>query len=84
MGCALGMYSGTFASGTDPLAAYGEVHFEAFGFICQASAVVVSCSLVELISSGLIAQFESSRLVMIQILLQGLKVRCFGDCDRVN
>lgn len=41
------------------LAAYGEVHFELFGFLCQCAAIV----------------FESSRLVMIQILLQGLKVR---------
>ncbi|KAK1924724.1 triose-phosphate transporter family-domain-containing protein [Papiliotrema laurentii] len=40
------------------LAAYGEVHFELYGFVCQASAVI----------------FESSRLVMIQILLQGLKM----------
>lgn len=40
------------------LAAYGELHFEMFGFICQTSAVL----------------FESSRLVMIQILLQGLKM----------
>ncbi|ODO03457.1 hypothetical protein L198_02304 [Cryptococcus wingfieldii CBS 7118] len=40
------------------LAAYGELHFEMFGFLCQASAVA----------------FESSRLVMIQILLQGLKM----------
>ncbi|EIW69573.1 hypothetical protein TREMEDRAFT_30762, partial [Tremella mesenterica DSM 1558] len=40
------------------LAAYGEVHFELFGFLCQASAVL----------------FESSRLVMIQILLQGFKM----------
>ncbi|WVQ78000.1 hypothetical protein IAT38_000081 [Cryptococcus sp. DSM 104549] len=40
------------------LAAYGELHFEMFGFVCQVSAVA----------------FESSRLVMIQILLQGLKM----------
>jgi hypothetical protein len=40
------------------LAAYGEVHFNMLGFIFQTSAVV----------------FESSRLVMIEILLQGLKV----------
>ncbi|WWC69579.1 uncharacterized protein I206_103522 [Kwoniella pini CBS 10737] len=40
------------------LAAYGELHFEMFGFLCQVSAVA----------------FESSRLVMIQILLQGLKM----------
>ncbi|WRT67032.1 uncharacterized protein IL334_003998 [Kwoniella shivajii] len=40
------------------LAAYGEVHFQMFGFLCQVSAVA----------------FESSRLVMIQILLQGLKM----------
>jgi hypothetical protein len=26
------------------LAAYGEVHFEMFGFLCQASAVAVSLS----------------------------------------
>lgn len=40
------------------LAAYGEVFFEPFGFICQVLAVM----------------FESSRLVMIQILLHGLKM----------
>lgn len=40
------------------LAAYGELHFEMFGFLCQAAAVA----------------FEASRLVMIQILLHGLKV----------
>ncbi|WWD15812.1 hypothetical protein CI109_100236 [Kwoniella shandongensis] len=45
-------------SGGCALAAYGELHFEMFGFLCQASAVI----------------FESSRLVMIQILLQGLKM----------
>jgi hypothetical protein len=39
-------------------AAYGEVHFELFGFVCQCAAVA----------------FEASRLVMIQILLHGLKV----------
>ena len=41
------------------LAAYGEINIEMFGFLCQVFAV----------------GFESSRLVMIQILLQGLKVR---------
>jgi hypothetical protein len=41
------------------LAAYGEINFAMFGFLCQIFAV----------------GFESSRLVMIQILLQGLKVR---------
>lgn len=40
------------------LAAYGELHFEMFGFLCQAAAVA----------------FEASRLVMIQILLHGLKM----------
>jgi hypothetical protein len=40
------------------LAAYGELHFEMFGFLCQCAAVA----------------FEASRLVMIQILLHGLKV----------
>ncbi|KAK8854919.1 hypothetical protein IAR55_003658 [Kwoniella newhampshirensis] len=40
------------------LAAYGEIHFEMFGFLCQAGALV----------------FEASRLVMIQILLHGLKM----------
>ncbi|KAK8869914.1 hypothetical protein IAR55_000482 [Kwoniella newhampshirensis] len=45
-------------SGGCALAAYGELHFEMFGFLCQAFAVL----------------FESSRLVMIQILLQGLKM----------
>ncbi|GMK58339.1 hypothetical protein CspeluHIS016_0503710 [Cutaneotrichosporon spelunceum] len=40
------------------LAAYGEVNFEMFGFICQCAAIV----------------FEASRLVMIQILLHGLKM----------
>jgi hypothetical protein len=42
------------------LAAYGEVHFELFGFLCQCAAIA----------------FEASRLVMIQILLHGLKVSC--------
>lgn len=41
------------------LAAYGEINFEMFGFLCQAAAVA----------------FEASRLVMIQLLLHGLKVR---------
>ncbi|KAI9637264.1 triose-phosphate transporter family-domain-containing protein [Dioszegia hungarica] len=40
------------------LAAYGEVHFELFGFLCQCAAIA----------------FEASRLVMIQILLHGLKM----------
>ena len=40
------------------LAAYGEVFFEPFGFTCQVLAVM----------------FESSRLVMIQVLLHGLKM----------
>ncbi|KAL7423481.1 hypothetical protein Q5752_001061 [Cryptotrichosporon argae] len=40
------------------LAAYGEVHFELFGFICQCAALA----------------FEASRLVMIQLLLHGLKM----------
>ncbi|WWC93683.1 hypothetical protein V866_000519 [Kwoniella sp. B9012] len=40
------------------LAAYGEVHFELFGFICQCAAIA----------------FEASRLVMIQILLHGMKM----------
>ncbi|KLT43351.1 triose phosphate/3-phosphoglycerate/phosphate translocator [Cutaneotrichosporon oleaginosum] len=40
------------------LSAYGELHFELLGFLFQTSAVV----------------FESSRLVMIQVLLQGLKM----------
>ncbi|KAG7530729.1 hypothetical protein FFLO_04837 [Filobasidium floriforme] len=40
------------------MAALGELEFEMFGFLCQASAVI----------------FESSRLVMIQLLLQGLKM----------
>ncbi|ORY32243.1 hypothetical protein BCR39DRAFT_523542 [Naematelia encephala] len=40
------------------LAAYGELHFQMFGFLCQTAAVM----------------FESSRLVMIQILLQGFKM----------
>lgn len=40
------------------LAAYGELHFELFGFLCQCAAV----------------GFEASRLVMIQILLHGLKM----------
>lgn len=42
----------------DPSAAYGELNFEMFGFICQCAAIV----------------FEASRLVMIQILLHGLKM----------
>ncbi|TYJ52769.1 hypothetical protein B9479_006620 [Cryptococcus floricola] len=40
------------------LAAYGEVHFELTGFLCQCAALA----------------FEASRLVMIQILLHGLKM----------
>ncbi|GMK55412.1 hypothetical protein CspeluHIS016_0204680 [Cutaneotrichosporon spelunceum] len=40
------------------LSAYGELHFKLLGFLFQTSAVV----------------FESSRLVMIQVLLQGLKM----------
>lgn len=40
------------------LAAYGEVHFELIGFVCQCAAIV----------------FEASRLVMIQILLHGMKM----------
>ncbi|CAD6587501.1 MAG: hypothetical protein TREMPRED_004772 [Tremellales sp. Tagirdzhanova-0007] len=40
------------------LAAYGELDFELFGFLCQAAAVA----------------FEASRLVMIQILLHGIKM----------
>lgn len=40
------------------LAAYGEVHFKLFGFLCQCAALA----------------FEASRLVMIQLLLHGLKV----------
>lgn len=43
----------------DHVAAYGEINFEMFGFLCQAAAVA----------------FEASRLVMIQLLLHGLKVR---------
>jgi len=40
------------------LAAHGELHFNMFGFLIQAAAVA----------------FEASRLVMIQLLLQGLKM----------
>ncbi len=40
------------------LAAYGELHFELVGFVCQCAAVA----------------FEASRLVMIQILLHGMKM----------
>lgn len=40
------------------LAAYGELHFELFGFLCQCAALA----------------FEASRLVMIEILLHGLKM----------
>ncbi|ORX38639.1 triose-phosphate transporter family-domain-containing protein [Kockovaella imperatae] len=40
------------------LAAYGELHFEMFGFICQCLALL----------------FEASRLIMIQLLLHGLKM----------
>lgn len=40
------------------LAAYGEVHFELIGFVCQCAAIA----------------FEASRLVMIQILLHGMKM----------
>ncbi|KAL7422225.1 hypothetical protein Q5752_002871 [Cryptotrichosporon argae] len=45
-------------SGGCALAAYGELHFEMFGFLCQAAAV----------------GFESSRLVMIELLLKGMKM----------
>jgi uncharacterized membrane protein YvlD (DUF360 family) len=45
-------------SKADRTAAYGEVHFEMIGFICQCAAIV----------------FEASRLVMIQILLHGMKM----------
>lgn len=40
-------------------AAYGEVNFEMVGFVCQCLALC----------------FEASRLVMIEILLHGMKVR---------
>lgn len=40
------------------LAAYGEIHFELVGFLCQCAALA----------------FEASRLVMIQILLHGMKM----------
>ncbi len=48
------------------IAAYGELHFELVGFVCQCAAVA----------------FEASRLVMIQILLHGLKVGfdCPSSC----
>jgi hypothetical protein len=62
LGCALGKFRRAInARGLELTlsAAYGEINFEMFGFLCQTSAVA----------------FESSRLVMIQILLQGLKVR---------
>lgn len=39
-------------------AAYGEVSFDLFGFLCQCAAI----------------GFEASRLVMIQLLLHGLKM----------
>lgn len=39
-------------------AAYGELHFEMVGFVCQCLALC----------------FEASRLVMIEILLHGMKV----------
>ncbi|EJU02434.1 hypothetical protein DACRYDRAFT_22070 [Dacryopinax primogenitus] len=45
-------------SGGVALASYGELHFELFGFICQAFAVI----------------FESCRLVLIEVLLKGLKM----------
>ncbi|KAG8908401.1 hypothetical protein FRB99_006606 [Tulasnella sp. 403] len=45
-------------SGGVSLASYGELSFDAFGFVIQAMAVV----------------FEASRLVMIQILLHGMKM----------
>lgn len=54
------------------------------GFLFQTSAVVVS-SLIQTLSGALTLQFESSRLVMIEILLQGLKVSwakvCEADCQ---
>jgi Triose-phosphate Transporter family len=40
------------------LASYGELHFNLIGFLFQVAAIL----------------FESSRLVMIQVLLQGLKM----------
>jgi hypothetical protein len=61
------------------MAALGELEFEMFGFLCQASAVVVSPILrcgyaLRVVASDQIRlQFESSRLVMIQLLLQDLK-----------
>jgi len=45
-------------SGGVCLASYGEVRFDTFGFVIQAAAVA----------------FEASRLVMIQLLLQGMKM----------
>jgi len=45
-------------SGGVCIASYGELHFNMFGFVVQAAAVV----------------FEASRLVMIQVLLQGMKM----------
>ncbi|KIJ36998.1 hypothetical protein M422DRAFT_34024 [Sphaerobolus stellatus SS14] len=45
-------------SGGVCLASYGEAHFDHFGFIVQAMAVA----------------FEASRLVLIQVLLQGVKM----------
>ncbi|UOH81541.1 hypothetical protein LQV05_004212 [Cryptococcus neoformans] len=57
------------------LAAYGELNFEMFGFICQASAVVFESSYAaSSTASTKHADAFDSRLVMIQILLQGLKM----------
>lgn len=56
------------------LAAYGELHFKLSGFLCQAVAVLVSAARGPYASAESV-QFESSRLVSIQILLQNLKVR---------
>ncbi|KIR53231.1 hypothetical protein I315_04268 [Cryptococcus gattii Ru294] len=57
------------------LAAYGEIYFEMFGFLCQVSAVAFESSYVILPNPlHKYADPPDSRLVMIQILLQGLKM----------
>ena len=58
------------------IAAAGEMRFDMFGFGCQSAAVVVSSLRISL-RTQLIQNFpqvESSRLVLIQILLKDFKM----------
>jgi len=56
------------------LASHGELRFNLIGFVTQAAAVAVRPTLLLLIRNINLSQFEASRLVMIQMLLQGLKM----------